>query len=167
MTNRLYKNKKGSIQILILVVLTLILVLAALTVFFFKPAEMGNSASTYSLAAGQVYLREKELNYYLQDVFDSAALTLKKEDANIEQSFILTAKEKISKSKIGDNYVFEEIKPILAQLDESRVSLREDKIIVELDIVILKTKEIKKEEQTSVLYKYKKKFESKLNSGGI
>lgn len=114
-TNKLnlISGKKADVAITLLVFMVLLLVAATLFIFVSDSAKKDNDLTKIGLL-GEVYAREEQINYYLQDITDKAG-----SESQTKEEFIKNFKSEFEKYKNPDgSYIMEEFNFIEFQIKD-------------------------------------------------
>ena len=158
------KNKKSmSISIVVLVLLTLILVVLTITYFIISKkanTEILNVPSDMEV----VYNQAESFNFYLNNIFDNVTRDFQIDEKISSDKSESAAKKFAEKFKAElDKRKFYSICDIkYSPVDESRVQIKDNKIILNMDIDISFGEEAKNETLV-IKYNYEKSFEKKFD----
>lgn len=150
-------NKKAmSIPIVLLVILTLILIVTSLFYFNIKQKDVKETMMIPD-EIDKVYIKQVQLNYYLDDIFDRSTKDFELGDG--KQAFIENYTKELSRYKVNGNWIMDELGQVESQIVENNVELNETAIILKLSLEILGEKEIDGKEVINIKYNYDRKFE--------
>ena len=149
-------NKKAmSIPIVLLVILTLILVTVNITYFILREGGIQKTINVPS-AMDSLYVKEAQINYRLQDVFDKATEDFKVKEG--KEVFIENFKTELGKYKRDWDFIVV-LDDVESQLTEDNINLTNKSLVLKLDIQLGMTHLIKGREVLDINYFYIKKFE--------
>ena len=118
-------NKRADISITLLVFLTLFLTITALFIFNTSSNDLKLSIADSS-ALNDIHAKEVQINYYIQEMVDSSAESVKYK-ADVKTAFITDLKNEIEKYQESDksntNSLFLEFNQLKNQINEKNVEL--------------------------------------------
>ncbi|MEK6859882.1 MAG: hypothetical protein AABX54_03635 [Nanoarchaeota archaeon] len=149
MIQKITKNKKANIPITLLVLMTLVLTVYALYSFNTHMNKVSAEIKD-SRFLDYIYARENEINFYVSDMIEMAALK-SSEDKSL---FIDNFRKELFKYKKNESFIFEELNQVEAQINNENVEMNDKEVSINLSIKIEK----KFQDKFIISYLYKKKF---------
>ncbi len=144
------KNKKADVAITLLVLMTLVLSISALFIFNINSRSVG-AEITNAKYLDSVYLRENEINFYVNEMIENSV-----ELGTNKTKFIENFKKQLELYKKADgNYTIEELGQVEEQID--KIKIENNKVFFDLSIVI-----INNFDDVKISYSYTKTFEKSL-----
>lgn len=157
------KNKKGGmeISIVLLVLATLILSTFALYTFYTKQKSMQEKIYITKFLE-DIYSKEEQINFYIDNILEKSAKDFNKEDS--EEKLIENFTRELSKYKINNNYIVPELAQIEEQVNEEHIKYDKDnqKVTAEFQITLEDKVADNGKELFSAVYTYTKKFEKEI-----
>lgn len=157
------RNKKAmSIPIVLLVLLTLILITTSLFYFNIKQKNVKETMMIPD-EIDRIYVKELQLNYYLQDIFDKAFEGITAE--NSQEQLIDNFKRELARYKVNDKFIVPEFSQIELQINREHITFENGKAIARFDIVLENKVTAKDKIIFSAVYAYEKTFEKEILFG--
>lgn len=150
-------NKKADAATLWLVFMALFLVGATIVVFIVHSNKIGSEIKD-SNVLGEVYERENEMNFYINEILDKSMQGFKEE--NEKRELINNITNELNNYKINENYIIEELSQVEEQIKEDNIIIENNKITITFNLYIKK----KFNDKLTVLYSYKREFVRLLDS---
>lgn len=148
LSERSFGKKAVSISILYLVISAFVLSLMALTIFYFNDKKIADIMRVPD-SIDLIYIKQRQLDYNLQEVFENAVKDFEYEDGKID--FIDRFKKELGK------YKDKEFRLIEAKVSEENIELTEEKLVFNLRLE-LELKDFFYDEFIDVKFPYSKNF---------
>lgn len=142
-------NKRADIAVLLLVLMTLVLAVSVLTMFYRNTQNSGLQIED-SRFLDVVYSDEIKINFYINEIMDKAVVDLHGD----KQKFIENFKNELLKYKISENFVIPEMSQLDSQLNENNIRISDGIIFIKLSIKIEKNFS----DGAKISYLYEKEF---------
>ncbi len=142
-------NKRADIAVLLLVLMTLVLAVSVLTMFYRNTQNSGLQIED-SRFLDVVYSDEIKINFYINEIMDKAVVDLHGD----KQKFIENFKNELLKYKISENFVIPEMSQLDSQLNENNIRISDGIIFIKFSVKIEKIFS----DGAKVSYLYEKEF---------
>lgn len=143
------KNKRANIPITLLVLMSLVLTVYALYSFNTNTNKISTEIKD-SRFLDYVYSRENEINFYVNNIVEKAAL----KSSGDRSLFIDNFKKELLKYKKNETFAPEELSQVEGQINNENVEINDKEVSVNLSVKIEK----KFQDKFIISYLYNKKF---------
>lgn len=155
------KRASTSISILLLVMLTLVLTISALIIFYINSGKINSRIGESITELDKLLLKEHLLNFYIENAVEESAFLKEKDNNARKKEFINNLIKQFENYKIDEKYVLEDLDKIIPQIAESNVVIDSAKGTIGISLAIWITES--RDKDIYMEYAYKKVFESKIN----
>ena len=157
-------NKRGTdaISIAYIVIATIVLLSFAWYTFLVKTNSAEVQLEGYRVAE-QVYLRESQIKFYVNEMVQESARGLDLKDPGVKMEFLENLDRELDEYRVGQNYIIPELKEIEWQLDERKVKLDEEGIGIRLKFKVENSFLVDEFEDIKVTYVFEKEYFSGFN----